>query len=61
MTTTAVKPPRKGKLMKRKDPLQIVAFVVLTIFALLIAIPFYNVIIVSITGQAEYLKAGGLI
>ncbi len=60
MTTTAVKPPRKGKLMKRKDPLQIVAFVVLTIFALLIAIPFYNVIIVSITGQAEYLKAGGL-
>ena len=60
MTTTAVKAPKAGKLMKRKDPLQVIAAIVLTVFALLIAVPFYNVIIVSITGQAEYLRAGGL-
>lgn len=60
MSTTAFKAHKPGKLRKRKDPLQIVATVILTIFALLIAIPFYNVMIVSITGQAEYLRAGGL-
>ena len=58
MSTITVKP---GKLSKRKDPLEIFAIIVLTIFGLLIAIPFYNVIIVSITGQAEYLKSGGLL
>lgn len=57
---TTIAKPKPGKLMKRKDPMEIIAFVVLTLFALLIAVPFYNVIIVSITGQAEYLRAGGL-
>lgn len=51
---------RNVKLKDRKDPLQIFAFVVLTLFGLIIAVPFYNVVIVSITGQAEYLRAGGL-
>lgn len=45
---------------RRLDPLQIIAFIFLTLFALLIAVPFYNVVIVSVTGQAEYLRAGGL-
>lgn len=61
MTTTAVKAPKPGKLMKRKDPMEIVATIVLSLFALLIAVPFYNVLVVSITGQAEYLRAGGLL
>lgn len=60
MSTSALKAHKPRKLRKRIDPLQIVATVILTIFALLIAIPFYNVMIVSITGQAEYLRAGGL-
>ena len=60
MTKAASSTPKPGALMKRKDPLQIIAVIVLSLFALLIAIPFYNVVIVSITGQAEYLKAGGL-
>ena len=60
MTSAATKDPKPGALMKRKDPLQIIAVIVLSLFALLIAVPFYNVLIVSITGQAEYLRAGGL-
>ena len=58
MSTITVK---RGKLSRRKDPLEIIAAIILTIFGLLIAIPFYNVLIVSITGQAEYLRAGGLL
>ena len=58
--TAIAKTHKPGKLMKRKDPLQIISAVILPLFALLIAVPFYNVIIVSITGQAEYLRAGGL-
>ena len=61
MTTTPVKMPNQGSLMKRRDPLQIFARIALTIFALLIAIPFFNVMVVSIAGQAEYLRAGGLL
>lgn len=53
--------PTTSKLKKRKDPLQIAAFIILTLFGLVIAIPFYNVVIVSITSQAEYLRAGGLL
>jgi len=49
------------RLRKRKDPLQVIATIILTFFALLIAVPFYNVIIVSITGQAEYLRSSGLV
>ena len=45
---------------RRYDLLQIISFLVLSLFSLLIAVPFYNVIIVSVTGQAEYLRAGGL-
>ena len=52
---------RTVKLKKRKDPLEIIAFIILTLFGLIIAVPFYNVLIVSITGQAEYLRAGGLL
>jgi len=52
---------RTVKLKDRKDPLEIIAFIVLTLFGLIIAVPFYNVVIVSITGQAEYLNAGGLL
>ena len=52
---------RTVKLKKRKDPLEIIAFIILTLFGLVIAVPFYNVLIVSITGQAEYLRAGGLL
>ena len=52
---------RTVKMRERKDPLQIFAFIVLTLFGLIIAIPFYNVLVVSITGQAEYLRAGGLL
>ncbi len=52
---------RTVKLKERKDPLEIIAFIVLTLFGLIIAVPFYNVVIVSITGQAEYLNAGGLL
>lgn len=52
---------RTVKLKDRKDPLEIIAFIVLTIFGLIIAVPFYNVLVVSITGQAEYLNAGGLL
>ena len=48
------------KLNRQRDPLQIIAFIILTLFALLIAVPFYNVLMVSITGQAEYLRVGGL-
>ena len=51
---------RNIKLKAPKDPMQIFAFVVLSLFGLIIAVPFYNVVIVSITGQAEYLRAGGL-
>ncbi len=60
MTTLSMKKPGTTKLARRKDPLEIIATIVLTLFALMIAVPFYNVVIVSITGQAEYLKAGGL-
>lgn len=52
---------RNVKLKDRKDPLEIVAFIVLTLFGVIIAVPFYNVLIVSITGQAEYLNTGGLL
>ena len=52
---------RTVKLKKRKDPREIIAFIILTLFGLIIAVPFYNVLIVSITGQAEYLRAGGLL
>lgn len=52
---------RTVKLKKRKDPLEIIAFIILTLFGLIIAVPFYNVLIVSITGQVEYLRAGGLL
>ncbi len=50
-----------SKLKKRKDPLEITAYIILTLFGLVIAIPFWNVLVVSITGQAEYLRAGGLL
>lgn len=50
-----------SKLKKRKDPLEIIAYVILTLFGLVIAVPFWNVLVVSITGQAEYLRAGGLL
>lgn len=50
-----------SKLKKRKDPLEIIAYIILTLFGLVIAIPFWNVLVVSITGQAEYLRAGGLL
>ena len=52
---------RTVKLKERKDPLQIIAFIILTLFGLLIAVPFYNVVVVSFTGQAEYLKANGIL
>ena len=52
---------RTVKLKKRTDPLEIIAFIILTLVGLIIAVPFYNVLIVSITGQAEYLRAGGLL
>lgn len=48
------------KLSKQRDPLQVIATIILSLFSLLIAVPFYNVVIVSITSQAEYLTAGGL-
>lgn len=60
MTTISMKKPGTSKLARRKDPLEIIAAIVLTLFALLIAVPFYNVVIVSITGQSEYLRSGGL-
>lgn len=50
-----------SKLKKQKDPLEIIAYIILTLFGLVIAIPFWNVLVVSITGQAEYLRAGGLL
>lgn len=52
---------KTGTLSKQRDPLQIISIIILTLFALLIAVPFYNVIIISITSQAEYLKSGGLV
>lgn len=51
---------RSIPVARKYDPLQIISFLVLSLFSLLIAVPFYNVIIVSVTGQAEYLRAGGL-
>ncbi len=60
--TSSVKPMAKAsRLSKRWDPLQVVSTIILTLFALLIAVPFYNVVIISITGQAEYLRSGGLV
>ncbi len=50
-----------SKLKKRKDPLEIIAYIILTLFGLIIVVPFWNVLVVSITGQAEYLRAGGLL
>lgn len=50
-----------SKLKKRKDPLEIIAYIILSLFGLIIVVPFWNVLMVSITGQAEYLRAGGLL
>lgn len=56
-----VKASKPVKLSKQRDPLQLFAFAILSLFALIIAVPFYNVVVVSITGQAEYLRSGGLL
>ena len=48
---------KKGRLSQQKDPLQIFSFIFLTIFGLLILIPFINVVVISFTSQAEYLSS----
>lgn len=50
-----------SKLKRQKDPLVIIAYIILTLFGLIIAVPFWNVLMVSITSQAEYLRSGGLL